>query len=180
MRIRTIFLVLAIALVAAFVALNVDEFTRASVLSLGFTTIQVSLGLVMLVLLAIATLFFLGHTLYMQSTNLLETRRYARELNIQRELADKAEASRFTELRSYLEVQALAAQQREAVAVSALGERFAAQQQALLARIEQSDNALAAYMGQLEDRLERRTGSGNGGGSPVLSRDRDSLSVPVV
>lgn len=182
MRIRTIFLVLAIALVAAFVALNVDEFTRASVLSLGFTTIQVSLGLVMLVLLAIATLFFLGHTLYMQSTNLLETRRYARELNTQRELADKAEASRFTELRSYLEVQALAAQQREASAGRALGERFAAQQQALLARIEQSDNAMAAHMGQLEDRLERRSGSGsnNGGGSPLLSRDRDAFNAPVV
>lgn len=179
MRFRTIVLILAIALVAAFVALNVDEFTRISVLSLGFTTIQVSLGLVMLVLLGLATLIFVGNTLYMQSTNLLETRRYARELNTQRELADKAEASRFTELRSYLEVQALAAQQREAVAVSALGERFAAQQQALLARIEQSDNALAAYMGQLEDRLERRTGS-NGGGSPVLSRDRESFSGPVV
>ena len=182
MRIRTIVLVLAIALVAAFVALNVDEFTRVSVLSLGFTTIQVSLGLVMLVLLAVATLIFLGNTLYMQSTNLLETRRYARELNTQRELADKAEASRFTELRSYLEVQALAAQQRETATSTALGERFAAQQKALLARIEQSDNSLAAYMGQLEDRLERprSSSSNNGGSSPMLSRDRDGFNAPVV
>jgi biopolymer transport protein ExbB/TolQ len=182
MRFRTLVLVLAIVLVAAFVALNVDEFMRVSVLSLGFTTIQVSLGLVMLVLLVVATLIFLGNTLYMQSSNLLETRRYARELNTQRELADKAEASRFTELRSYLEVQALAAQQRETVTSTALSERFAAQQKALLARIEQTDNSLAAYMGQLEDRLERRTPSpSNGsGGSPMLGRERDNFNAPVV
>ena len=182
MRFRTIVLILAIALVAAFVALNVDEFTRVSVLSLGFTTIQVSLGLVMLVLLVVATLVFLGNTLYVQSTNLLETRRYARELNTQRELADKAEASRFTELRSYLEVQALAAQQRETATSTALVERFAVQQKALLARMEQSDNSLAAYMGHMEDRLERRASNASNGGGNIatLSRDRDNFSTPVV
>ncbi len=156
MRMRTIFLVIAILLIAAFVALNLDEFTRVSVLSLGFTTIQVALGLVMVLLLVAVTVVFLGSTLLMQSANLIESRRTARELNTQRELADKAEASRFTELRSYLEAQALAAQQRESATVSVLGERLAQQQHALLARIEQSDNTLAAFMGQLEDRLEQR------------------------
>ena len=171
MRIRTILFVIAIALVAAFVALNVDEFTRVSVLSLGFTTIQVPLGLVMLALLVGATVVFLVGTLYMRSSNLLETRQHARELNAQRELADKAEASRFTELRSYLEAQALAAQQREAAAGTALTERFAQQQQALLARIEQSDNTMAAYIGQLEDRLERR-------GAVTPDPDRGSVNTP--
>jgi hypothetical protein len=120
----------------------------------------------------IATVVFLASTLYMQSKNLLETRQYARELNTQRELADKAEASRFTELRSYLEVQALAAQHREAAAATVLAERFAQQQQALLARLEQSDNSMAAYMGQLEDRLERRNGMG--------SLQKDHLTMPLV
>ena len=173
MRLRTLLLVLAIVLLAAFAALNVDEFTRVSVLSLGFTTIQVPLGLVMLLLLVVATVVFLASTLYMQSTNLLETRRYARELNTQRELADRAEASRFTELRNYLEVQAIATQQRESATGTVLAERFAQQQQALLDRIEQSDNALAAYMGQLEDRLERRAGGSN-------SRADDSVNTPLV
>jgi len=155
MRIRTILFVIAILLVAAFVALNVDEFTRVSVLSLGFMTVQVSLGLVMLVLLGAATAIFLGSALYMQSTNLLEMRKHTRELNTQRELADKAEASRFTELQNFLAAQAAAEQQREAATAAALTEHFAKQQQALMARIEQSDNTTAAYMGQLEDKLER-------------------------
>ncbi|AYQ29555.1 MULTISPECIES: hypothetical protein [unclassified Polaromonas] len=172
MRTRTILLVVSILLLAGFVALNIDEFSRTSLLSLGVTTIQVPLGLVMLLLLVIATVVFLASTLYMQSKNLMETRQYARELNTQRELADKAEASRFTELRSYLEVQALAAQHREAAAGTVLAERFAQQQQALLARLEQSDNAMAAYMGQLEDRLERRDG--------IPALERDHRTMPLV
>ena len=156
MRSRTIFLIVGILLVAGFAALNLDEFTRTSMLSLGVTTVTVPLGMVMLALLLAAVLFFLASTLYMQSNNLIETRKYARELALQRELADKAEASRFTELRQYLEAQTLAAQNRDAAAHTVLAERLAQHQAALLARLEQSDNATAAYMGQLEDRLERR------------------------
>lgn len=155
MRIRTILLVLAILIVAAFVALNMEEFTRISTLSLGFATVQVSLGLVMLVALAVATVIFLASALYMQSTNLLEMRKHTKELNSQRELADKAEASRFTELQNFLATQAAAQQQRQSDADTALAESFARQQQALMVRIEQSDNTLAAYMGQLQDKLER-------------------------
>lgn len=158
MRVRTVFLIVGIVLVAAFAALNVDEFTRASVLSLGFTTIQVPLGMVMLLLLVIAVVVFLFTTMYIQSTNLIETRKYARELNSQRELADKAEASRFTELRAVMEAQTTAALQREAAHATQLTERLAQTQTALMYRLEQSDNATAAYIGQLEDRLERSTG----------------------
>lgn len=156
MRIRTIVLIVAIVLMAGFAALNLDEFSRPSVLSLGFTTVQVPLGLVMLVLLAAVLLVFLATTLYIQSTHLLEMRQSTRALTAQRELADKAEASRFTELRQYLEAQAVAAQQREATHGTVLAERLAQTQQVLIGKIEQSGNTLAAYIGELEDRLETR------------------------
>ncbi|MEO7160968.1 MAG: hypothetical protein ABJA84_03940 [Polaromonas sp.] len=156
MRFRTIFLILAILLIAGFVALNVDEFTRISVLSLGFTTVQVSLGLVMLLLLIVTLVISLASTLYMQSKHMLEARNHTRELNAQRELADKAEASRFTELRAYLEEQTLAQQRRESALGTVLEVRFSQLQQALLARMEQTDNTLAAYMGEQEDRLMKR------------------------
>ena len=158
MRFRTILMILAILLVAGFVALNVDEFTRVSVLSLGVTTIQLPLGLVMLALLVATLVIFLTSALYMQSKHVLEARTHTRELNTQRELADKAEASRFTELRAYLEEQTLAEQRRESALGTVLADRFAQQQQVLLARMEQTDNTLAAYMGQLEDRLANRPG----------------------
>ena len=155
MRIRTIFLIIAIVLVAGFAALNVDEFTRSSLLSLGFTTVQVPLGTVMLALLVATMLVFLTTTLYIQSTHLVETRNNARALNTQRELADKAEASRFTELRAYMEAQAASSLQREAGIAQASDERLTQALTSLLARLDVSDNTTAAYMGQLEDRLER-------------------------
>ena len=158
MRIRTIVLIVAIVLIAGFAALNVDEFSRTSVLSLGFTTVQVPLGLIMLVLLATVLLVFLATTLYIQSTHLLEMRQTTRELTSQRELADKAESSRFTELRHYLEAQTVSAQQREAAQATVLAERLAQNQQLLSEKIEQSGNTLAAYIGELEDRLENRDG----------------------
>ena len=156
MRFRTILMILAILLVAGFVALNVDEFTRISLLSLGFTTIQLPLGLVMLVLLIASVLIFLASTIYMQSRHVLEARTHTRELNTQRELADKAEASRFTELRTFLEEQVLAEQRRESALGTVMADRFAQQQQVMLARLDQMDNTLAAHIGQLEDQLLNR------------------------
>ena len=46
MRTKILFLIIGIALIAAFAVLNVDEFTRTSTLNLGVTTMQLPLGLV--------------------------------------------------------------------------------------------------------------------------------------
>ena len=166
MRFRTLFLVMALLMLAGFVALNVAEFTRISPLNLGFTTLQVSLGLVMLSLLVALLLVFLGSTLYLQSRHVLEARTHTRELTAQRELADKAEASRFTELRGYLEAQVRAEQQRETALGVVLADRFSQQQQVLLARLEQIDNSLAAHLGQLEDRLTQHRAAAPAAGLP--------------
>ena len=48
--------------------------------------------------------------------------------------------------------------QREAMTGKASDERLTQALTALLARLDVSDNTTAAYMGQLEDRLERGTG----------------------
>ena len=157
MRVRTIVLIIFIGLVAGFAALNMEEFTRTSLLSLGFGTVQVSLGLVMLILLVVVMVVFLGSTVLMQSSNLLETRKYARELNVQRDLADKAETSRFTELRQYFEVRAAAEKERDIIAQEMWVERLAAQNRSIMARLDQSDNTVAAHLGQLEDRFDKNT-----------------------
>jgi uncharacterized integral membrane protein len=158
MRIRTVVLILSIVLVTGFAALNIDEFSRSTVLNMGFTTMEAPLGLVMLVLLASALLIFLAMVLFLQSAHLLEIRHHTREMRSQRDLADKAEASRFTELRQYLEEQALASQQRDDVLATKLLDATALNQQNVLAKIDSSGDTLAAYIGELEDRLEIRDG----------------------
>ena len=107
----------------------------------------------MLLLLGLVTVMFLANTLYIQSKNMLENRTHTRELTAQRDLADKAEASRFTELRSFLEAQVQEEQRREAAISTALEARFQAQEEVLLTRIEQLDKTLSAYLGEFEDRM---------------------------
>jgi len=155
MHARTFSLIALILLMAGFFALNVDEFTKANTLNLGLSSVQLPLGLLMLLLLGLVTVMFLANTLYIQSKNMLETRTLTRELSTQRDLADKAEASRFTELRSFLEAQAQEEQQRQVAISKEQEERFQAQEQVLLTRIEQLDKTMSAYLGEFEDRIMR-------------------------
>jgi hypothetical protein len=67
-------------------------------------------------------------------------------MQAQRELADKAEASRFTELRAFLEHQ-------HTQGHSALLNRLDNMETRLAARAQESDNTTAAYVGHLEQRL---------------------------
>ena len=155
MRTKILLLIIGIVLIAGFGALNVDEFTRTSTLNLGFTSMQLPLGLVMTVLVIAILLIFLLTTLYMHSTNLIETRKYAKQLNAQRELADKAEASRFTELRRYMESQAVLATNQGNDTVAAIDRRMMQTEKLLLQRLEETDNTNAAYWGQHDDALVR-------------------------
>lgn len=103
MRLRSLFLILLLTLIGAFVALNWNVFWINSTVSLGVTTVQAPFGALMLGLLLFVVAYFLVYVLYLQSTVMWDARRNAKELQANRELADKAEASRFTELRGVLE-----------------------------------------------------------------------------
>ncbi|MEP6657784.1 MAG: LapA family protein, partial [Betaproteobacteria bacterium] len=103
MHLRTVMLLLLALVLAVFVAVNWTAFMTPTVLSLIVTSVQAPLGLVMLVITGLLAALFLGYALYLQGSALLETRRMTRDLQSQRQLADQAEASRFTELRGTLE-----------------------------------------------------------------------------
>ena len=136
---RTALLVIAAIVAIGFTVLNWGALAAPMALSLGVSTVQAPLGVVMLVALGLLALLFAAWAM----TMLAESHRQARELHTQRELADKAEASRFTELRSFVadEMQRMRHESRTA--------------------LEQAANSLSAQMGEIEDRLVRgRTASG--------------------
>ena len=156
MHVRTIIISITILAIAALAALNWAALSAPASVSLGVASIEAPLGLIMLGLTALLGAVFLAYVFYLHSSVMLEARRHNKEMTAQRELADKAEASRFTELRVFLEAQQqqeLAAQKESAAALSA---RLDQLEKALEARAEQSDNGVAAQIGELEDRLERR------------------------
>ncbi len=103
MKFRTAMVFLMLAAVAAFALVNWTAFTAPTALSLGFLEFQAPLGLVMLVLTGMVSGLLLVYILLQQAGIIMEARRHAKALNAQRERADQAEASRFTELRAFLE-----------------------------------------------------------------------------
>jgi uncharacterized membrane protein len=153
MRIRSLLLLLVLVLIGAFTVLNWSVFMTDTPLSLGLTTLHAPLGLIMLGLLIFVVAYGLVYVLYLQSNVLMDTRRNAKELQTHRELADKAEASRFTELRNFLEAGMKQSAEQDKAAQQALVARIDALEISLRTSVEQSGNSLSAYIGELEDRL---------------------------
>lgn len=141
MRTLVLFLLLLGSLIAAFAALNWAAFTVPSVLSVGVTTIEAPLGLTLLGLLVLAALVFAVYATFWQGAALLDTRRHAKEMQLQRQLADQAEASRFTELRSALHSE-----------LAQLSERLSTSQDALRLEMRENTNSLAAMFAEMDDR----------------------------
>ncbi len=165
MKLRTMFLLLILGAIAVFSMLNWSHFVAPTTLSLGLAEVQAPLGVIMLGVVAFLTAFFLVFVVYVQASALFDSRRHAQELQVNRELADKAEASRFTELRGFLEseLQKLAGRGvSPASADPAMLARIDRLENALLTSVEQSGNSLAACIGELEDRLERKGGRPGG------------------
>lgn len=148
MSLRTGFLLAVVVLIAALAALNWGILATPVLMSIGFMQVNAPLGVIMLGLTVLLGILFAAYVVYLQSSVLIETRRHTKELQGQRDLADKAEASRFTDLRNFLETQ-------ENVHMTRNAERHSS----LIARVEQLEGTLAAHIGQLEDRLDRRSGT---------------------
>ena len=158
MYLRTLMILTVLVLIVVFSALNWTAFIAPTVLSLGFTSVEAPLGLILLGIVAVLTLLFLVYITYLQSTVLLESRRHARELQLQRDLAEQAETSRFSQLRTLTEteLQKLAGDIEQSK--SLLLTRLDQIERDLRAALEQTGNSLAAYIGQLEDRFDSSLG----------------------
>jgi uncharacterized integral membrane protein len=156
MRLRTVLLVLAAVAVAVFALLNWDEFTRASTLNLGWQSVDAPLGAVMLVLLGVTALVFIATSVATHTRHMMELRQHQRALQAQRELAERAEASRFTDLRTQLDSHLRESRQRDLQAASEMEQTVARIQRELRHQLEQLHRALGVRLGEMEARLEAR------------------------
>lgn len=149
MQLRSIVLLLTVLAIAVLAAFNWAALATPMLVSLGVMSFEAPLGLLMLGLTTLLAVVCVAYVLSLQGSVLMETRRHTKELQAQRELADKAEASRFTELRAFLETQHQQSQ-------SSLLARMDHLETRLAARAQESDNSTAAYVGQLEQQLRGR------------------------
>lgn len=156
MRIRTFILLIAVLLIAAFAAINWSAFMAPTPLTLGFVDFQAPLGVVMLVLTTILAALFLIYIVTLQTGVIMDARRQAKELEASRTLADKAEASRFNDLRLYLEGEIDKLDARQQATVAALSASLERIERELKTSIEENSNSLAAYLGELGDYLQNK------------------------
>lgn len=155
MRLFGLLLLFAFSATAGLVFYNWHVFIASNELSLGFTTINVPLGLVMLGILIFITVLFLINMVYLQSSSIFEAHRHSRELEANRELVNKSEKSRFTELKQSFETEI---SKQNALNSELKSEIFARADQVesnFQTITEQFENTLDAYIGELEDRLEK-------------------------
>lgn len=155
MKIRTLLLIVGILVLAGFTALNLDEFLRPTTLNLAFSQVQAPLGLVLLGVVALVLVFFLITLVILQTTHLMEVRRATKDATEQRQLADKAEQSRFVELGQRLDQHMKDSATREAELAAKTLARLEQVEAKLITSMEQTANGLAAAIGEVDDRLDR-------------------------
>ena len=155
MYLRTLLILFVLGTLILFAAINWTAFVTPFKLSVVFTTVEAPLGLVLLGIVGLLTLMFLIYLVFLQSSSLLESRRQARELQNQREIAEQTEASRFSQLRSYLEAELQALARQNDNEQAALLAKLDALERGLRSTVEQSVNSLAAYLGEIDDKLEK-------------------------
>jgi uncharacterized integral membrane protein len=155
MKLLTIVVVSLLAVLSLFAILNWSTIATPAPVSVGFTTVNAPLGLIMLLATALLTAAFLAFIIYQQATGLVDARRFARDLHASRELADKAEASRFTDLRAFVEGELRKLGDRQAAASAEGAAALARVEQVLLAKLSASENGLSAHVAEVEDKLDR-------------------------
>ena len=105
MRARTALLLLVLVALGIFTALNWTAITTPTDLHLVVWRVQAPVGVILLAFTAGVTLLYAVFLTWIETSAMLEGRRFTRELQAQRQLAETAEASRYTELRTHLQAE---------------------------------------------------------------------------
>lgn len=177
MRTRTIALVVAILLVAGFAALNWAEIIRPTPLLFGPVVADAPLGLILLGLLALTLVLFLASSAAIRTQSLMDYRHHQKTLEAQRELADKAEASRFTDLRQHLDTHLKEMRERDAHAATEFDKAMVQNRREMQAHMEQMNRMVSARLNELEHRLESRLE--RIGAAPVARTEVARPDVPL-
>lgn len=146
MRGRSMVLVAAAVLIALFLLINWRPLATPLSLSFLVAKIEIPIGLAILGLLGLSAIAFAVSVGLWQRSVLAEYRHQAKELETQRALATSAEASRFTELSNLLRSE-----------LGGMDQRVTAAIEALRVELRETENSIAATLGEMDDRLRGGT-----------------------
>jgi DNA anti-recombination protein RmuC len=144
-----------LVLLGIFTLANWSVLSAQTTLSFVAFSLEAPLGFLLLGVLLGFVALFTSYVLILRTTMLMDARRYARELETQHQLAEKAEASRLTELRGQLDQQFAKLLETAEQSRTDLGARFEGMEAALRNSIEESSRSLSAYIGEVDDKIDR-------------------------
>lgn len=144
-----------LVLLGIFTLANWGALSAPTTLSFVAFSLQAPLGFVLLGMILVFLALFTVYVLVLRTTMLMDARHYARELEAQKQLAEKAEASRLNELRGQLDQQFAKLLETAEQSRADLGTRFESMETAMRNSIEESSQSLSAYIGEVDDKLDR-------------------------
>jgi mannitol-specific phosphotransferase system IIBC component len=144
-----------LVLLGIFTLANWGVLSAQTTLSFVAFSLEAPLGFLLLGVLLVFVALFTSYVLILRTTMLMDARRYARELETQHQLAEKAEASRLNELRGQLDQQFAKLLETAEQSRTDLGARFEGMETALRNSIEESSRSLSAYIGEVDDKIDR-------------------------
>ena len=118
-------------------------------------SLDAPLGFVLLGVILVFVALFTAYVLFLRTAMLMDARHYAKALQVQQQLAEKAEASRLNDLRSQLDHEFSQLQTATEKNRTDINVRIEGMEQALLSAIEESGRSLSAYVGEVDDKLDR-------------------------
>jgi uncharacterized integral membrane protein len=171
MNLRLVVLIVLLLLVALFAALNWAAFVDPDDINLVFAHAEAPLGLLLLGFIALLTVLYLVYAVSLRTSGLVEARRYSKDLEAARKVANEVEASRINALRETVESE-----------MAALREAMSAEAEATRARFEESQNVLTAHLAQIDDYIKTVDGGvesdGEAGTSTSSADAAENLADP--
>ncbi len=146
---------LAMIALAVFTLANWSVLMTPTELSFVAFRLEAPMGLILLGTIVGFVALFSMYVLILRTTMLMDARRYERELSAQQKLAEQAEASRLSELRNQLEQSFAELRDTTDTTRKELGTRLDDMEQTLRNVVEESGRSLSAYIGEVEDKLDR-------------------------
>ncbi len=156
MRLRTVFLVLAVAVVGALALLNATEIIRQVPVNLLWVQVEAPLGLVLLGLLATAVAISLSMGTTLRARHRHREQALSQAMQTQRDLDHRAEASHFSELRQTLDNLLRETRQRHDDIGGAVEQSLVRHQRETRTQLEGLHRAMGSRLGEMEARLEAR------------------------
>jgi uncharacterized integral membrane protein len=151
MNILGVVILVALFLLAVFTLANWSVLTAPTLLSFVAFDVEGPLGVILLGVTLVLVALFVLYALMLRTNMLMESRRYNQELQVQRKLAESAEASRLSDLRTQIADEF--AQMRDAVGQADV--RMDRVEQSMRQSMNEAANGLAALVGEMDDKIDR-------------------------